>query len=287
MRNSPVNTYSGVTLRRGLSGKPQAVIWGLLALIYFLLVCLHHEHVGAWMAQYFNIGDRVPYNRRFAWFGIFGGLIYLSAVIPKLYHRRDTLLLALLGATLALVVSTMPILLVLNSELIHYPQYALLTLMLIPVCRSPFLAVVISSLLGTLDEGYQYFYLASAKMSYFDFNDVILNLWGSVLGAILGIAYLRGYLTNAKGISSAWMLIGSVLIVLGVLWSLNVLDFIPPRRADDPAAFTLSKEKTTHFWKRISHGVVFHVVRPAEGITVLLLLSVVYQHLDRFKRSGP
>ena len=72
-----------------------------------------------------------------------------------------------------------------NSEAIHFVQYGILALLLIPLVRRCGETIVLVTLLGILDEAYQYWVLHGDWGVYYDFNDVVLNLLGAAMGVLV------------------------------------------------------------------------------------------------------
>jgi hypothetical protein len=94
-----------------------------------------------------------------------------------------------LGVALTLVAMTVAAhrwLLVANIELIHFPQYALLTGLLFLGGLSPDLAWLAATGSGVLDEVYQHLVIYAGRPdTYLDYNDMVLNAIGAAWVAIL------------------------------------------------------------------------------------------------------
>ncbi|HYN06457.1 MAG TPA: hypothetical protein VES67_03610 [Vicinamibacterales bacterium] len=83
-------------------------------------------------------------------------------------------------------------LIVVNAvETIHYPQYALLMVLLARGLANLELSWIAATLLGALDEGYQAVALSRGAPDYFDWNDVVLNGIGAALGTLVVLAFIR------------------------------------------------------------------------------------------------
>ena len=109
--------------------------------------------------------------------------------------RLGTLALwALLLAAMAVCHHT---LVTIDIEVIHYPQYALVAVLLAhaldPHRRRRVLldVVLVSAALSLLDEALQYFHLMD-KARYFDFNDLALNQLGTLAGLLWWYGFPRG-----------------------------------------------------------------------------------------------
>lgn len=78
-----------------------------------------------------------------------------------------------------------------SVEYIHYPQYAIVAALLIwcldPEFKKVYVGRVLfwATVLGILDELYQYVHLAKTYGDYLDFNDFFLNLQGAAAGVML------------------------------------------------------------------------------------------------------
>lgn len=77
-------------------------------------------------------------------------------------------------------------LLVSNVELIHFPQFALLAVLLLAAGIEPRPAWLIATAAGVLDEVYQWrFIYAGVPHTYLDFNDMLLNAMGAAWPVLL------------------------------------------------------------------------------------------------------
>ena len=98
---------------------------------------------------------------------------------------------------LALAVIAHKVIVVNAIESIHYPQYALIAVLL---ARSGFglePAWLGATLLGAVDEGYQAVALPRGAPDYFDWNDVLLNGIGAAFGAL--IVVMTGFAVMQNG----------------------------------------------------------------------------------------
>jgi len=114
------------------------------------------------------------------------------AVLVVTWRRRQALPVSFWPTTLGLVllgVLAQQLLLVASIENIHYPQYALLALLLgrggLPLETS----WLVATGLGIVDEGYQYLVLRTGTPSYLDWNDIVLNAIGAGLGVVAVVWY--------------------------------------------------------------------------------------------------
>lgn len=152
---------------------------------------------------------------------------------------------ALLLAAMAVCHQT---LVTIDIEVIHYPQYALVAVLLAHALdphrqrRVLLDAVLISAALSLLDEALQYFHLMD-KARYFDFNDLALNQLGTLAGLLWRYGFpsgadaatpgpqpLRRVLLIATGLAAAAC---AILVLAGVL----VVNPATPITQDDTLRF--------------------------------------------------
>lgn len=123
-------------------------------------------------------------------------LVSAVLVIPRLLRRPGPLrwpLSALILAPLALItVASQRWLLVANIELIHFPQFGLLAVVLLAAGFSGEAAWLLATLAGVVDETYQHLVIYSGRPdTYLDFNDMLLNGIGAAWGVLLFAAPAR------------------------------------------------------------------------------------------------
>ena len=162
----------------------------ILVTFYFLMVTLPHEWVGIQTAKVFGEMTRDNYNLIILVIGLVLLAIYLIPLFLNLMKRQKKFIpLFYLAATIALTVLTFNTLVIVNIEIIHFIQYAVLAVLVFPLFNRflPSLFKVMG--MGFADEAYQYYVLAPERTNYFDFNDVILN----AIGAAFGLVFLRTY----------------------------------------------------------------------------------------------
>lgn len=245
--------------------------------IYYLLAVLPHEQVGVFISK--NVRKPMgleAYDRIMLQIAIGGLLLYGIVVIWNIIKKpKQYPTLIYLIANICFASASVFALFVLNIEAIHFFQYGLLALLLFPLLRSYSATLFWGTILGAIDEAYQYFYLSPDRTDYFDFNDVILDLIGVAFGLILlrsfnpSISKVKSWLNKPIFITS--MGIG---LLTGLVHLMGWLRFYP----DDTAkqAFLLVKKVPTDFWSKVPPNITFHIVQPLEGIILIILLLVFF-----------
>jgi hypothetical protein len=178
-------------------------------------------------------------------------------------------------------------LIVFNVEIIHFPQYAVLTLPVFALFRHFGETVFWVTLLGAFDEAFQYFVLHPETS--FDFNDIILNLIGAGIG--VGLIYSLSApkfesLTFHVNPSRQWNRYLMIAIIAGILlggialYSVGILRFYPEANAPKALIVLWSQPPTKQFWTMLTVGKPYHQLHPIEGIFFSALLIACYWLMD-------
>ncbi len=228
-------------------------------------------------------------------------LLPVAAVIIfiRLRHSRQKFLkIFYCVVTAAFVVMTYTRMFMINTESIHFIQYALLAIIVFAVRPRFGETVLMVTILGAIDESYQYWVLNRHQPQYLDFNDMILNLEGAAIGVLALAVLLRpnadaapepSYSLGRFLKSPAFLIATGIALVAGLLAVLGevalycesgawiVLRSIGP----PPADFY-----TTSYW-----GKTCHVLMPWEGLLMIAGMTAFYVFLDfrlalQFRRPG-
>ena len=196
-----------MTDSRGLIAPSLAVGFRLaVATTLWLATTLLHRQVSDAVARPLPTpwGAVTPIDHTTAAMVLVGFLVLaLVALRARAAHERVATI-ALWGVWLVAVVVCHRILVTIDIEVIHYPQYALVAVLLARALdvdrqRRWLLEVVLVSLLfSVLDEGFQYFHLMPGP-HYFDFNDLALNQIGTLAGLLWYYGFFRAERAKATG----------------------------------------------------------------------------------------
>jgi hypothetical protein len=146
----------------------------VITIAYTITVVLMHRQVNEcfdWIRK--QLSFRV-YDDWLLYIGIFItiilGIFILWKVVKGEQHQRKILFLL---CTIFLMVIGYEMLVVFSIELIHYPQYAILAILIFSLLKRFDETVFWVTLLGAIDEAYQYFVLYQGnKTLYLDFNEI-------------------------------------------------------------------------------------------------------------------
>lgn len=258
----------------------------LLTVIYFIGVVLPHEIVGAFIARTMAIPlGRQKYNATILM--IAGVLLILLALWAykkfKILDKQNLIFLSrLLILNLIFILIALKVIIVINVELIHIIQYAIMALLLLPLIRNYKETLFWAVFLGAVDEWYQYVVLAPGKNDYYDFNDVIINMLGVILGLI--IARLAGWKqTRTIDLKTSSITIGLLVMVFSIFlgWMTGYVSIYPPEETDTKIVFSFIREYSEGFWHTLPKAQPFHIVRPLEACVILWLLFFIFKDIGK------
>jgi len=188
------------------------------------------------------------------------------------------------------------------NEYIHYPQYAILAVLL-ALCvdpdrsKVPWARILFwTTLMGVLDEMNQYFYLCRTHGDYLDFNDMLMNIQGAQAGLLLFYGFrqssqkssgptslfiiIKAFIPSFEGITvllSAAII--SIFLYTGTL-QITAPSQIPPGGiVDSHGTINVFLERLPHImgsWGQSPSGRAYYRLRPLEGFILLSGLGFIY-----------
>lgn len=218
--------------------------------------------------------------------------------------RAPTLALWVLLTAVAVVAHLTMV--TIDIEAIHYPQYALVAVLLAWALdrrgRRRWLleVVLISTALSVLDEALQYFHLMR-RATYFDFNDLVLNQAGTLAGLLWYYGFPRDDRPAGAGkrrlLTGLFVATGLCAVAVGVLAFTGALAIAP--------AAAIGQEDTLRFagglrvvlqwtpgiydnaWPSRSGG-TYYVIGPWSWLACLVAgTAAVWAIERRLRRAGP
>lgn len=273
--------------------------WSSLAAAYVLATALSHELVSdvyLAAAQWIGPGLADRAQNILALAALAAGL-WLVAGPGRRGGRlagRETLAWLVLAALLA---AADRLLIIAPVERVHYPQYAVLALLLRRVLADEVLVLGLGGLAGMADELRQYL-AHPAYTAYLDWNDFCLNLLGVAAGLLLARALavraLAGPGATARVRAALLGLAGLLAGFAALAWAggrfipyapaAGTLTVFP--RVEGRLCFVLSFFHVDGFWNVAATGRSCHVLTPGEGPAVLLLLFAVLAGLLAWSRKN-
>ena len=253
---------------------------------YFLLVVLPHELIGKWLAASLDekLG-REKYNQLV----LLLAFVALATVAGKFWVNIKSDLRANKGSitfllfTLVTIALAFNYLVVVNVEVIHLLQYAILAILLLPAAGSYGATIGWATLLGAADEAWQHFYLAPLKSNYYDFNDILLDLLGAALGLVITKSSVKNLEIQAKragtAMTSLLLTTAVIALLLTVAFATDLIHYYTPEK-EAACRWVIIRAPQTSFWTTVHPNVTFHAMQPLEGLIVLTMLLLYYQGLD-------
>ena len=156
-------------------------IWGACFTALFAANLLLHKPVSDFCdAMYARFGFTAYNKVALIAFSILGLVVLIALLVRRRRSLFQPRAVAILLTLASLSAASQHWLLVANVELIHFPQYALLTACLLGAGFSPQAAWLTGTLSGVVDEVYQHVMIYAGRPdTYLDYNDMVLNALGS------------------------------------------------------------------------------------------------------------
>jgi hypothetical protein len=262
--------------------RPVGLLMYIITFVYYVISVLPHEQVGIVIAGIFKGQSRSYYNNTTMIIALILVAIYGLVIFRSLKNHPERKVKALiyLGITLVLATVAMNLLAILNVEAIHFLQYAILGVLLF-LCFKRFDTVMwISLIAATIDEGFQFFYLAPERTGYLDFNDIIIDQIGCGFGLIS--LYCMGAISKKNANSQhrvMYIIYGLIAVISAIFLLTGFMKVFPDGEAMAPIQLFLID--IDDFWHTVPPKVTFHVVKPLEGLVILLLINIFYSSLGR------
>jgi hypothetical protein len=267
--------------------------------LYFIATVVFHKPVAQLSLKIERQATYATYNRGWGLFALAVLTLVLLAVVFRIMKGKDRLFnLLFLILTFGLIGATHWAVLAVNLEYIHVIQFSLLVFPLLALTRRFGETVFWIGLLGAVDELYQYYVVWWPHQSYYDFNDVILDIAGGAFMVFLIYLWLKkGTLFPQESLPKIrWFRSLSVLAAAGILVFVLLAHFAGllsyyPEAGGSPgseAAILLSRDPPApQFWSVFEKGKTYHIVGAGEWMALLLLCTGVYSLLDWRLRTLP
>lgn len=267
-------------------GRNKAIAVMLAILTYFSIVTFHDE-ITQIAIKLRNTFGRDQYNSFLGYFFLGLLVLFISYLVWKIVKSKTKTLDSVLALSMVvLMLLSFRYLMTYNIEAIHFVEYAIVAIILMPVLRSYGETVFWVTMLGLTDELFQYFFLVP-EFEYFDFNDNILNLLGAGAGVIF-VFIAGGNAVEMKSYkwyrSPAMVTAAGLLGLFIVLYISGKMTFNPTGIEEGANWFSLNRKPLPDgFWKEAYAGRSFHIMRPLEGIAVIYSIIVGFFILDKIR----
>jgi hypothetical protein len=260
---------------------------GIIGGLYYMSTVFLHEEVSRISVWFQKELTTSVYNEVLAITGIVIVCFFAFYIFKRVREGDDRKFkIIYLILTLTLITVSFHTLLTINAEYIHFFQYAILAIPIFALTLKYGETVFWVTVLGVLDEAYQYFVLYP-DFRYFDFNDVILNLLGGGIGAILilttmkGVTF-RGYRPRIWTGAVSRVMVASVVLLAGIYISYlaGLVQLFPDPESSGNSILLNRGPAPSAFWTTVKWGKTFHILSPVEGILITGILVGFYSFID-------
>ncbi|MFT4567020.1 MAG: glycopeptide antibiotics resistance protein [Saprospiraceae bacterium] len=255
----------------------------LLVVFYYIIVVAPHKKFGTFLnTVVFDLDNKRDQYNLYVIIGATALLALYTVFFFKGSRKRadksKLWFYMLINILFAIIIVNF--LFVVNIEVIHFAQYAAFAILIYPMIRNYNSTLMWTTIAGSIDEAYQNFYLAPNDTGYYDWNDVITNLVGGVFGLLLLKSFgVRQHVNSPWSKSSGIRAFTVMCVLVLCLWLSGYLSIYP----SDSSTIQLVSKELTGFWNQVSEysppEIVFHIVRPLEGIITTVLLFLFYSRI--------
>lgn len=243
-------------------------------------------------------------------------VLFFAMLSVALARTRRHVVLLYWAYVLALAAASYFVLVAVATETIHFLQFGIVALPVHALCRRKAETIVWVTLIGLVDEAWQYFVLHADWGIYLDFNDVVLNAIGAGMAVVLIAAVeplpaagelegsrqrdthvhasdlrdLRGPVPGslARFLRSLPVVLVLLLVLASTsLWASGLLRIFPADDGVSPLVLLSRAAPAEAFWTiaEWSHK-RFHVLHPVLGTLLALGIGASFIGLDRFAGSS-
>ena len=211
-------------------------------------------------------------------------LLFLSIVFWLARKvRLEVLSAGYFVASLLLLVVHFFVLTEMNVEFIHALMYGGLAVLMYPLIGRKGGSVILCLPVMVVDEWYQLVVLFPHYTNFFEFNDILLDLFGAGLFVsmfgMFGVFQKQEHTSLAKRVEF-WFLACSVACITLLMATCVIVPYAVD--ACSNTWFVLNKlPEMSEFW--FTHpviGSVFHILKPVEGLGAIYLVCLAYLGMD-------
>lgn len=287
--------------------KSKALGWWLLALVYYVTVCLAHLQFSLWLVRgrdtflgRMAFADLVPGLAIAAGLGLLG---WIGMQLRQSARPWFTGALWLVWVFCAFMMDRY--LTFSTNEYAHYPQYAMLAWLVAraldpdKTCWMVGRVLFWTTVMGMGDELLQYLWITTSYSDYLDFNDFLTNLVAAAAGMLLyyGAAAVPASDTPRPVPMITWLVAGviTLVVVIGLQTGRIVptpTEKIPPGGiAQGPdGSRRLYLQRGPEFYGGYQNGPrhgPYYVLPPALASLIMMGVGLVFVSYGRIHRAPP
>lgn len=153
--------------------------------IFYICSVLFHKKVNEFIDIFYKKYSFEATNRFFIYTLILPLVIGIIFFLYTALRRDRKNFFVAMGIILLPVAIYYFLFFVSNVEAVHYFQYAIVSFLIYKISHSIFYSFITSTILGIIDEGYQFYVLYAGRSGvYLDYNDMLFNIHGTMIGIV-------------------------------------------------------------------------------------------------------
>ncbi|MCS6934062.1 MAG: hypothetical protein NZM35_02785 [Chitinophagales bacterium] len=171
-----------------------------------------------------------------------------------------------------------------NIEFIHSLEYAFLVLLVFPFVSRFGAAIILTVPFMLIDEWYQYTSLYPAFNTYFEFNDILMDIFGC--GLMMSILKIYGVESDKSTPfyrrTEFFVMLGGIALIFVLLYYCVIATYA--NLVCENTLLVLNERKSPEPMWRLHEirNVWYHVMKPGEALVVISTALIFYMGLDGF-----
>ena len=261
----------------------------LLILLYFIFIYYMHDsvvHLSIWVM---NLMSLSVYNKVVIVISILLLILFGTAINGQIRKHTDNYAVkaGYLFFTIAIIIIHFKTMFEMNIEIIHIFEYPALAVLLFPITRRFGAAIIFTIPFMLMDEWHQYVVLYPGYVDYFEFNDIMVDMYGCGLAMLVLMVF---GVEGQQPVKPFWKrtelgFILASLIVFAIAVKLCFISVYEADKCSDTELVLYRIHEPVTFWRKYpNRDVVYHVMQPIEAITGISLLAIIYTGLDSFRK---
>jgi len=176
-----------------------------------------------------------------------------------------------------------------SIEMIHALMYFGLSFLLFPLFGRYSAAIIFALLVMIIDEWYQYKILYPSYVTYYELNDILLDVLGS--GLLVTLLFVFGVKNNSSNTAyfkkSEFVLLGTILFMI-FLGLATCFFSLYPENSCGNTIFVFNNLPNPHlFWQvHPFNKAVYHVMNPIQGIAIITFTTLFFCSVSRIQKNN-
>lgn len=257
----------------------------LLVFAYGAFVCFMHDPLVKVSVKIMNALSLPAYNQLVA---AASGLLLLLLLVysgHRLYHNRDRFAIKVfyLFATVALMLVHYRTMFEMNIEIVHSLEYTILAFLLYPLTGRYGAAILFAVPFMLLDEWLQYVVLYPTYVEQFEFNDLMMDIYGC---AMMMLLLMISGVKLQKKLLPVWnrtelLVLGLAVAACFLAWQMCFISLYESQQCENTWLVLNRIKGEQTFWRQYpGRDVIYHVMQPVEAFFTIPALLVFYFGLD-------